>query len=335
MFTMEKLKKVWRGKMKKVILPVIVSLIIATMGIWWTFFLTSNNERVREIPVVTKETNKRILLSSLKEAEQIKERRDYGAELDDLHTMEIVAKKKGRKFREKNHNVKVKNFNNKEENFIPVLMYHSINYEAGNELRVPKERFEEHIKWLHDNGFYTLSMEEFYNAITRGEAVPEKSILLTFDDGYKDNYTNGFPVMKKYKVKGTIFVITGTIDTSNSYINSQEIKELAGNDIDIESHTVSHLELNGLSYEKQVEELKESKLKIDKLLNKDTIAICYPVGKFNEDTMKAAETLGYKVGFTTKPGYSNISQGIYKLKRVRINASTTVEQLEHILSDCK
>ncbi|EQB89132.1 peptidoglycan/xylan/chitin deacetylase (PgdA/CDA1 family) [Clostridium punense] len=321
--------------MRNKFLTVVISLIIATVSIWWTFFLTNNNISYKEVPVFNRDSTKTFLLAQLNNAEEVNGAKRSGADLGDFYTIDIMNKKKERIFKEQHGDIKTKDYANKEENFIPVLMYHSINYEAGNELRVPKERFEEHVKWLKDNGFYTLSMKEFYEAITTGKRVPEKSILLTFDDGYKDNYTNGFPIMKKYKAKGTIFVITGTIDVSESYINSEEIKELSSNDIDIESHTVNHVELNGLNYEQQLKELKDSKEKIDRLLNKNTIAICYPVGKLNEDTIKAAEVAGYKVGFTTKSGYSNISQGLYKLKRVRINASTTVEQLQNILSDYK
>lgn len=216
---------------------------------------------------------------------------------------------------------------------IPVLMYHSIEYEKGNELRVPKETFEKHMQWLHEKGFYTLTMKEYYKAITTGKQVPKKSILITFDDGYKDNYTNGLPIMKRYKMKGTIFVITSTIDKSKPFITSEEIKEFYNNNFDIESHTVNHRELNLMTYEEQLKELKESKETLDKLLNKETIAICYPVGRYNEDTLRACKEAGYKVAFTTAPGFSNVDQGLYKLKRVRINASTTVEQLELILGN--
>ena len=214
---------------------------------------------------------------------------------------------------------------------IPVLMYHSIDYEKGNELRVPKETFEKHMEWLHKKGFNTLTMKEYYNAISTGKQVPKKAILITFDDGYKDNYTNGLPVMKRYKMKGTIFVITSTIDKSRAYINSEEIKEFHQNNFDIESHTVNHRELNHMSYEEQLSELKASKETLDKLLSKETTAICYPVGRYNEDTLKACKEAGYKLAFTTVPGFSNVDQGVYKLKRIRINASTTVEQMELML----
>lgn len=224
-------------------------------------------------------------------------------------------------------------YNSNTEVNVPVLMYHSINYEKGNELRVPKEVFREHMKYLHDKGFSTLTMEEYYNAITKGKKVPKKPVLVTFDDGYKDNYTNGFPILKEYNIKGTIFVITSTIDNSSSYLSSSEIKELQQNNIDIESHTVNHVELSGLSYEEQLQELKDSKELIDRLLNKNTIAICFPVGKFNDDTINACKKAGYKLGFTTKPGFSNFEQGAYKLKRLRINASTTVTQLDSILGE--
>jgi peptidoglycan/xylan/chitin deacetylase (PgdA/CDA1 family) len=216
---------------------------------------------------------------------------------------------------------------------IPVLMYHSISYEEGNPCKVPKENFESQMKFLHENGFNTITVDELYQAITTGKEVPKKSVLVTLDDGYKDNYTDGFPIMKKYNIKATIFVITSTVDNSKENLNSEEIKELQKNNIDIQSHTVDHKALNKLSYEEQYNELKNSKEYLDKLLNKNTTAIAYPYSQYNEDTMKICKELGYKVAFTTWYGFSNYNQGLYELKRLVIHPDTTLKEFKDILND--
>jgi hypothetical protein len=146
-------------------------------------------------------------------------------------------------------------YNNKS---VPVLMYHSINYEKGNELRVPKEVFREQMKYLKDKGYTTLTLDEFYDFLINNKPVPEKSVVITFDDGYKDNYENAYPILKEFGFNATIFDITSTVDTDNNYLTSSQLKELEVNNIDIESHTVNHEQLDKLIYTKQVNTLKDS-----------------------------------------------------------------------------
>ena len=80
---------------------------------------------------------------------------------------------------------------------IPVLYYHSIAYEEGNELRIPKEKFRQQMQYLKDNGYTTLSLDEFYNFLTENTPIPNKSVIITFDDGYRNNYKNAFPILKE------------------------------------------------------------------------------------------------------------------------------------------
>jgi peptidoglycan/xylan/chitin deacetylase (PgdA/CDA1 family) len=211
---------------------------------------------------------------------------------------------------------------------IPVLMYHSIDYEKGNELRIPKDIFEKHMKYLKDNKYTTLTMNEFYSFVKNNKPVPKKSVLITFDDGYRDNYINAYPILKKFDFKATIFVITSTVDKDSHYLSSKEIKEMVDNGIDIESHTVNHDKLEGLSYDDQVKTLKASKQFLEKVMNKKVDYIAYPYGSYNDNTEKAAEACGYKMAFTTQSGWANKNQGIYKLHRVYISLSHDMKEFE-------
>ncbi|MEL7598058.1 MAG: polysaccharide deacetylase family protein, partial [Clostridiaceae bacterium] len=109
---------------------------------------------------------------------------------------------------------------------VPVLMYHSIGYEKDNPVRLPVENLEKQMKYLKDNNYTTLSLDELYDYFENNKPIPEKSIVLTFDDGYLDNYTKLYPVLKKYGLKGTIFVITKAIDKEKDYLLSSQLKEL-------------------------------------------------------------------------------------------------------------
>ena len=216
---------------------------------------------------------------------------------------------------------------------IPVLMYHSIDYEEGNELRVPKEQFKEQMKYLKDNGYTTLTLNELYNFLEKNKPIPEKSIVITLDDGYVDNYTNAYPILKELDINATIFVVTSTIDKDKNTLTSKQIKEMDEYGIDIASHTYNHDKLDDLAYEKQLETMKKSKEDLEKILNHKVDFIAYPYGKWNEDTIKAAKDAGYKMAFTTDGTWSNKENGIYSLDRVYISSLRDMENFKERITN--
>lgn len=215
---------------------------------------------------------------------------------------------------------------------IPVIMYHSVKYEKDNPVRISEENFAAQMKYLKDNNYTTLSLNELYEFIKNNAPVPEKSVVLTFDDGYKDNYENAYPILKKYGLKATIFVITDYIG-KNEYLTISEIKELEENGIHIESHTVNHKDLSTLSYEDQITELKESKKSLEKLINREVKYIAYPYGKYNESTIKAAKSAGYELALTTDGKWSDKSDGIFSLDRVYISGFHSLDTFEYRITN--
>lgn len=215
---------------------------------------------------------------------------------------------------------------------VPVLMYHSIAYEKGNDLRVPKELFEQEMKYIRDNGYNTMTLDQLYSCISNNVPAPPKSVVITFDDGYQDNYTNAFPILKKYGLKATVFVITDTVDKNNSYMTSAELRELQNGGIDIESHTAGHDDLSQLSYDAQMKTLLTSRVFLEKLLGKKVRYIAFPCGKFNSFTEKAASDAGYAMAFLTVPGKAQIKQGVFRLHRVRVSSETTLLGFKYLIT---
>lgn len=218
---------------------------------------------------------------------------------------------------------------------IPVLYYHSIDYEKGNELRIPKEKFREEMNLLRDNGYTTLTMNEFYNFLAYNKPIPKKSVVITLDDGYEDNYENAFPILKEFGFKATIFIITGAIDNGKNILTSSQLREMEHYGIDIESHTVNHDKLDKLTYNEQLSTLKNSKNFLEKLLGKRVNYIAYPYGEWNGDTVKAVKAAGYKLAFTTASGWANKNEGLYTLSRVYISANHKMEEFKRRLTNEK
>lgn len=126
-------------------------------------------------------------------------------------------------------------YNRTRKNFVLCLMYHSVDSEKGKG-GIFVDEFEEHIKWIKDKK--TFKMEELRNL---NYTLPKNSILITFDDGYKNNYTLAFPILKKYNMKATIFLNTKFIEKDEAYLNWDEIKEMYESGlIDFQLHTHSH-----------------------------------------------------------------------------------------------
>lgn len=101
---------------------------------------------------------------------------------------------------------------------VPVLNYHQINDRDENSLTVHTDEFDEQMKYLSDNGYHTITPEEMMDAWENGTPLPEKPVILTFDDGYVDNYKNAYPILEKYNLKGTIFLISDFIGTYPNYM---------------------------------------------------------------------------------------------------------------------
>lgn len=204
---------------------------------------------------------------------------------------------------------------------IPILMYHSISYEKGNPIRLPKEKFREQMQYLKNNGYTTLSLDDVYDFIVNNKPVPEKSVAITFDDGYADNYENAYPILKEFGFKATVFVITSTVDKDPAYLTSRELIEMQQNGISIESHTVTHKDLDTMSYDTQLKELTDSKIYLENLLGNYIKYIAYPSGKYNDKTIEALKKSGYSMALTADGKWASVSDGIYKLKRVYISAN--------------
>lgn len=201
---------------------------------------------------------------------------------------------------------------------IPILMYHSISSgNSVNNLLVPPEQFEEQIQWLKENGFTPLFMDEVIESFKTGK-VPKRPVAITFDDGYVDNYTDAYRILKKYNMKGTFFVIGDCIGQANIYLTMDMLKEMKKNGMAIESHTLNHLVLKGLSKEEKIKSIKGGQEFLKKHLGIESKYLCYPVGRYDEETIEVAKELGIEAAVTTTKGFANVDNGLYSLKRVRM-----------------
>ncbi|MCP1639312.1 peptidoglycan/xylan/chitin deacetylase (PgdA/CDA1 family) [Streptococcus gallinaceus] len=211
---------------------------------------------------------------------------------------------------------------------VPILMYHAIHVmgageEANANLIVDPTTFESHLQALQNAGYYTLSPEEAYKVLTEN-VLPEgkKVVWLTFDDSLWDFHDVAYPILKKYNMKATNNVITGTVGNQGN-LTLEQMKEMKQHNISLQSHTVNHPDLEYSSIENQTAELQNSKHYLDTELNQDTIAVAYPAGRYSNDTLTIAGNSNYKLGVTTNEGLATAANGLLSLNRVRMLPVTT------------
>lgn len=189
---------------------------------------------------------------------------------------------------------------------IPVLYYHSILNEPGNELRIPPDQFESQMSYLSHNGYQVVSLAQLFQFYYALGTLPEKPVVITFDDGYEDNYTNAYPILKKYGYTATVFAVISYID-GKGFMSWNQLQELTDNGWQIEGHTISHPHLlkDKLSVAELDLELKEARDTLEKRLGRPVRFFAYPFGDYNADIIQKVEEAGYRMAFTTQRGWAN------------------------------
>lgn len=176
---------------------------------------------------------------------------------------------------------------------VPILMYHGVSEEGWGsvELFVRPSELEEQLQFLTENGYTPIWFED----LARVDEI-KKPVLLTFDDGYADNYVNLFPLLQKYDVKATIFVIAGTVDWNPNNLTSEQIKEMSDSGlVSIQSHTQTHPMLSWLEPEEQEWEMTLSKLSLTRITGREPYVLSYPNGDCSGVTLELAKK-HYRMG---------------------------------------
>lgn len=205
-------------------------------------------------------------------------------------------------------------------------MYHSVSNNPEFFTVKPAD-FEWQIKYLYENKYNVIALSQLVE-----KKIPKNSIVITFDDGYEDNFTFAYPILKKYNFPATIFLTTGRIGDKN-YTNKrgiimpmldwQQLRVMHSPGlIDFEPHTVSHPKLGALDPKEADREIRESKEVIEKGLGKSCQSFAYPYGNFNQEVREIAKPL-FKLAVSVKPGFVGKSDNAYELKRNSIDSLTT------------
>ena len=236
--------------------------------------------------------------------------------------------------------------------FVTVLNYHhlipgAIPKNTTSKATIPIAEFEAQMKYLYENGYYTASLKELEDFLYKKRELPEKTVVITFDDGYESSYVYAFPILKKYNHKAVLFTVTSTIVNDEkpfsparlSILSFAQMKEMRDSGlIEFGSHTFDAHKYIGkkpklLTLNKQgiMQDLNMEKQVFLKNGFPAPTAIAYPFGRSNKNVLNAAKACGHKIGFTISQGYVYQNSDPMLLNRMIVKPGTWTGEFSQLL----
>lgn len=214
---------------------------------------------------------------------------------------------------------------------LPILMYHNIGpLRDGFDpfLTISPQMFERHLRWLSKNGFSPIHVSDWIAYLREGKPLPDKPVLLTFDDGYADTAEFGLPLLRKYGFTGTVFVTTDQIGGTNVWdlhlglseqplMTADQILYWAGQGIEFGAHTRTHADLCIATPEQIAEEMKGSRQRLEELLDSPVTSLAYPYGYYNEAVAMVARKY-FDAALTCDIGINHPTTDLMHLRRATV-----------------
>ena len=206
---------------------------------------------------------------------------------------------------------------------VPILVYHRVSDTDKNPSTLTVADFEAQLKFLVDNGYHVIMPEDLLDAWASGKNLPSKPIVLTFDDGHEDIYKNVFPLLQKYNMRATVFLVTDHVGMKD-YLSWDFVRALqAGGFIDFESHTMSYKILTTLKGDKLWNEIYGSKQALEWALKKPAKFIAYPEGKYSVDAEDTSKEVGFRAAFIEDYGLATNDSNNFVLTRIPVLGSNS------------
>lgn len=222
---------------------------------------------------------------------------------------------------------------------VPILMYHHIqdappgSTALRRDLSVSPQNFEAQLRYLQQEGYESVSLYDLALHLTVGKPLPERPIVLTFDDGYADAYTQAFPLLQRFGFSGTIFLITASIDAGDpAFVSWDNVAEMHAAGIDLEPHSYDHPDLRGRGYQFLVYQTLGPKEAIEARTGDRCRFFAYPLGRYDDFVIDVLQSANYWGAVVTEQGATHTSDGLFTLRRVRISGGDTLSDFVHKLN---
>jgi peptidoglycan/xylan/chitin deacetylase (PgdA/CDA1 family) len=215
------------------------------------------------------------------------------------------------------------------QTYVPILLYHYIRMNPnpldglGYSLSTPPAMFQMQMQYLADHGFHVVSLHQAVVAIANHTGLPSRPVVLTFDDGYSDFFTQAVPVLLARGFTATDFVISGRIGVA-SFMTATQVVSADRMGFNIAAHTVDHVALAGMAPARATWEMRQSKVALEALLGHPVIDFAYPYGSFDGYVMGQARSLGFECAVSTYAGSWHWAAQLYDLSRIRLGGGLSL-----------
>jgi len=222
---------------------------------------------------------------------------------------------------------------------VPVLSYHNLSPTESNKMTVSQRMFEQQMRLLKEKGYRVISLDQFFDFIDFKVSLPPKSVVITFDDGWRSMYEIAFPILKKYGYPATLFIYTDMITDNPKNLSWGWLQEMADHGVDVQCHTKSHRNLTLPEkkesfkdyFENLGKELSACKGMIGAKLNREVKYLAYPFGDTNPLVIEMAKKLEYRGAFTSKRGSNAFFIHNYRVNRSMVYGDFSLSQFERNL----
>lgn len=223
---------------------------------------------------------------------------------------------------------------------VPILMYHYVSElpedadDIRTDLTLSPAVFRAHVDALFFGGYTPVSLYDVDTALLTGKPLPAKPVVLTFDDGYIDHYTNVFPALRERNFTATFFIITGLADAgAPGYLSWEQIREMSDAGMDMEPHTKEHVDLRARDYDFLIYQMLGSMESLQAYTGKMPHIFSYPIGNYDDMTLSVARSLPIWRAVTTQNGSLLTTDNRLELPRLRIHNFTGVTGLMNLLGN--
>jgi peptidoglycan/xylan/chitin deacetylase (PgdA/CDA1 family) len=202
---------------------------------------------------------------------------------------------------------------------VPILLYHHIGIKAEDRYYVTPDAFEQQMRWLYEHGYTAITVSQLAEVLLHGGLLPERPVVITFDDGAQDVYTTAFPIMQRYGFVGTFYLVV-TYLGGDAFVTVDQVFEMIHAGWEIGTHSMTHTDL--VIYASQMNyQLVESRTWLQQTFGVPVDTVAYPFGSADTNVFERTSRYGFNAGVGLGTGYNQDINNIFYLVREEVRAT--------------
>ena len=201
------------------------------------------------------------------------------------------------------------------------------------DLSVTPDSFRAQLRYLRQEGYETITLNDLALHLTMGKPLPEKPVILTFDDGYADAYTHAFPLLQKFGFLGTFFLVSAPIDAQNpDFLSWDQVKEMHAAGMRFEPHSYDHPDMRNRGFDFVVFQILAPKEAIEARTGETCRFFAYPSGRYDQYVIDVLRSADYWGAVLTEQGATHTGNDLFTLKRVRVHGGEDLDRFVRMLN---